>query len=485
MKHIYLFLSLCLFGQLLNALNPVLDEAIFYLPNGKSYIETYILIPSSDITFSKNKDAKLQAKVEITMLFKQNEQIVKFDKYVLTSKALADSSIINFNLIDIKRNSLEYGEYDLEVSFTDLNNTQNKSSINKLIKVSQLPNNQGFISDIVFLESYKKATVATENLKNGYELVPNIATYYPEQFDKLAFYIEIYNMIENVGEETDFLLRYSVVKKNSLKVIENVSKFQKQKAEKINLLLAELDISKITSGNYELFIEVRNAKNELLAEKRSEFYRNKKAKLTEEMSSLENFDISETFVQELSKDELVFYAAATTAICDMNEKTYIKNAIRDEDYNSISRFLYRFWEQNTGTNAKQAFENYRKMVDRVEQKYATPLFRGFETDRGRVTLQYGLPNDLLERHKEPDALPYEIWHYYELNGRQRNVKFIFFDDTGVGTDFKLIHSDALNELSNERWREVVFYTNSRYIELENVEQDLQGRPRNRDIINDF
>ena len=142
MKHIYLFLSLCLFGQLLNALNPVLDEAIFYLPNGKSYIETYILIPSSDITFSKNKDAKLQAKVEITMLFKQNEQIVKFDKYVLTSKALADSSIINFNLIDIKRNSLEYGEYDLEVSFTDLNNTQNKSSIHLVQSVCKAYNSQ-------------------------------------------------------------------------------------------------------------------------------------------------------------------------------------------------------------------------------------------------------------------------------------------------------------------------------------------------------
>ena len=314
--------------------------------------------------------------------------------------------------------------------------------------------------------------------------MPNIATYYPEQFDKLAFYIEVYNMMKNVGEETDFLLRYSVVKKNTLKIIENVSKFQKQKAQKVNLLLAELDISKITSGNYELFIEVRNAKNELLAEKRSEFFRNKKGNLTETSSS-ENFDISETFVQELSKEELVFYAEATTAVCDINEKTYIRNAIRDKDYTSVSRFLYRYWEQGAGTKAKQAFENYRQMVDRVEEKYGTPLFRGFETDRGRVTLQYGLPNDLLERHKEPDALPYEIWHYYEMAGRQRNVKFIFYDDTGVGTDFKLIHSNALSEINNERWKEVVYYTSNRYIGLENAEQDIEGRPRNRDIINDF
>ena len=66
-----------------------------------------------------------------------------------------------------------------------------------------------------------------------------------------------------------------------------------------------------------------------------------------------------------------------------------------------------------------------------------------------------------------------------------NVKFIFYDDTGVGTDFKLIHSNALSEINNERWKEVVYYTSNRYIGLENAEQDIEGRPRNRDIINDF
>ncbi|MGB1205510.1 MAG: GWxTD domain-containing protein [Chitinophagales bacterium] len=484
MKHLSLFFLLNLIGQLLNALNPIVEEAIFYLPNGKSYIETYILIPSSDVVFVKNETAKLQAKVEITMLFKQNEQIVKFDKYTLTSKAVLDSSSINFNLLDIKRNSLEYGNYDLEISFSDLNNTKNIASINKSIKVSQLPDNQSFISDIVFLESYKKATTETESIKNGFLLVPNIATYYPQQFDRLAFYVEIYNMSKNIGENTDFLLRYSVVKKNTSKVIENVSKFKKQTTQNINILLAELDISNITSGSYELLIEVRNSKNELLTEKRSEFYRNKQ-KTIKETVNLEKFDINETFVQDLSKTELIFYVEATVVICSNNEKSYIRNLVKDQDYNNMARFLYYFWDETSTTTARQGFIDYRKMVDRVEQKYATPLFRGFESDRGRVTLQYGLPNDFLERHKEPDALPYEVWHYYKLNDRQRNVKFVFYDDTGVGTDFKLIHSNALNELNNERWREVVFYANSRYIDLENEEQDIQGRPRNRDIIDDF
>ncbi len=101
MKHLSLLLILHLVVQLSYAFNPVVEEAIFYLPDGKSYVETYILIPSSDVTFAKNKDAKLQAKIEITMLFKQEEQIVKFDKYVLNSKAVSDSSMIDLSLIHI------------------------------------------------------------------------------------------------------------------------------------------------------------------------------------------------------------------------------------------------------------------------------------------------------------------------------------------------------------------------------------------------
>ena len=233
-------------------------------------------------------------------------------------------------------------------------------------------------------------------------------------------------------------------------------------------------------------IEVRDAKNELLAKKRSDFFRNKKRDIAQIVDG-ENVDISQTFVQELSKEELAFYTDALSTIADIHQKKYIRNMLEDMDYNSMAQFQYLFWNENSTASItpRQAFANYRQMVDRVEEKYATPLFRGFETDRGRVTLQYGLPNDLLERHKEPDALPYEIWHYYELKGRQRNVKFVFFDDTGVGTDFKLIHSNALNELNNARWREVVFHTNSRYIELEDVEEDLHNRARNREIINDF
>ena len=36
-------------------------------------------------------------------------------------------------------------------------------------------------------------------------------------------------------------------------------------------------------------------------------------------------------------------------------------------------------------------------------------------DRGRVMLQYGIPNDIHEVPSDPVTLPYEIWHYYYLD----------------------------------------------------------------------
>ncbi|GAB1402954.1 hypothetical protein MASR1M74_01320 [Lentimicrobium sp.] len=79
---------------------------------------------------------------------------------------------------------------------------------------------------------------------------------------------------------------------------------------------------------------------------------------------------------------------------------------------------------------------------------------------GRVYLKYGSPNSITDMPFETGgmlgegSIPYQIWHYYELdNGRQRNKKFVFASSELLSKDYTLIHSDALGEIQNWGWQE--------------------------------
>jgi len=80
---------------------------------------------------------------------------------------------------------------------------------------------------------------------------------------------------------------------------------------------------------------------------------------------------------------------------------------------------------------------------------------GYLTDRGRVYLEYGPPNSISESSSSQLAYPYQIWHYYQLTKSQQNKKFVFFNRTGALNEYELIHSNALGEPQNPKWREII------------------------------
>jgi hypothetical protein len=94
-------------------------------------------------------------------------------------------------------------------------------------------------------------------------------------------------------------------------------------------------------------------------------------------------------------------------------------------------------------------------VEKVNANYSNNLRKGYDTDRGRVYLQYGAPNTISPNLFEPNTYPYEIWHYYvlkdHLHADQSNSKFVFANTEQGDKEYKLIHSDARNEITNVRW----------------------------------
>jgi hypothetical protein len=61
-----------------------------------------------------------------------------------------------------------------------------------------------------------------------------------------------------------------------------------------------------------------------------------------------------------------------------------------------------------------------------------------------------------KRPFENDGYPYEIWQYNQLEASnapyQINKLFVFVNNSTVGRNYDLIHSNAIGEMQNPKWR---------------------------------
>ena len=72
--------------------------------------------------------------------------------------------------------------------------------------------------------------------------------------------------------------------------------------------------------------------------------------------------------------------------------------------------------------------------------------KGIDTDRGRVLVHYGPPDDIAYNTSAAGRRPYEVWVYEA----ERRYEFVFRDRRGVGV-YELIHSTYPGELQNPYW----------------------------------
>jgi GWxTD domain-containing protein len=119
-------------------------------------------------------------------------------------------------------------------------------------------------------------------------------------------------------------------------------------------------------------------------------------------------------------------------------------------------YLRRFWARRDPTPGTPENELEEEFYARIAQ--ATRKFReggaaripGWRTDRGRIYVKYGPPDEVLSRPQPPGGLPYEVWKYT----RKRLLKYCFVDLTGFG-NFVLVWTNDRHEKSEPGWRQLL------------------------------
>ena len=117
-------ISILCVAILLALQSKAMDASLSYATfnaQGQPFVEVYLHIIGQSVAFAQADVINNQASVEVIILFKKGEEIVKFDKYNLQSPLT--ETVVNF--VDQKRYAVPNGDYSIEVVLTDLNQTGN------------------------------------------------------------------------------------------------------------------------------------------------------------------------------------------------------------------------------------------------------------------------------------------------------------------------------------------------------------------------
>lgn len=115
------------------------------------------------------------------------------------------------------------------------------------------------------------------------------------------------------------------------------------------------------------------------------------------------------------------------------------------DEEARSRFYTAYWQSSPVQ--REAFE---QRCEEAEGRYSSPYRESWETDRGRVYIIYGPPDDIEAVSFQGEQVPHEIWYYY---GRG-NERFVFADRTGTGL-YEQVFSTIEGEVSYTNWERMI------------------------------
>lgn len=425
-----------------------LDYKRFYNQQTGHFLEVYLRVNLTTTTLKTTPAGLHYSEVEITEIIKKGDSIVDFRKNNLASPMMTDSALYDFT--DQQRFVLKPGVYDLEISIKDnFKEGDLAVTLQEKIEIDDVSAAATF-SDIELLEAYVKSDSTTKLTKAGYDLYPYVSAYYPHGTDKIAFYTEMYHLGKVINEGEKFLMVYYLENYENGVQLSNYSKMTKMESSTVVPVLGALDISTLKTGNYNLVVEARNKTNDVVAKNKIFFQRNNPL-ATLSTDELTKISISTTFVEKYKDiDSLSEYIACLRPICEELERGMVDKLSKSEDTLLMQQFMFSFWSNRNELNPEKEWLTYKKQVDYVNGVYGTRIKKGYETDRGRVYLQYGPPNQLTDRPNEPSSYPYQIWQYYKV-GRFNNKKFIFYMPDLVTNDYQLLHSDVPGEMKNFRW----------------------------------
>ncbi len=390
---------------------------------------------------------------EIAAWIEKDGKIIAVDKITMTAPDRQDSGTTALNYQSLLRLAGDTGLYQLFVAVGP--DPEHWDTLRGSVRMNS--GNQTQLSQVLLAEHISSA----QNSKNpfnryGMEVLPLVHWgdhVFTSEKDVLRFYTEAYRIPEGKKSVLTYALRSD--ERGELRA-DLGGRIKIDSDQAVNALQGGLDLSQVPSGRYslELTLAVQDMDPSAFPKQSISFFRWNPG----EANQYARLSVDPRWVELLGEGENLRRAlSALYPIASLTERITIESLSQKEAADSLRwRFSQQFWTKRYPTEALTQATAYSSRVDEVNKRFSSKAMPGYATDRGRIYLQYGPPTLAERRPYESDAYPYEMWQYNTLDvpntPYQINRIFIFGNFDLAGGNYELVHSSAIGEIQNPRWR---------------------------------
>jgi len=433
---------------------PDFDYARFYGNDSLTYVEIYYSVPQQMLTFQEKND-RLLAGINMYVTVLKDGKTVG-EKEWTTPCSVEDSTSLarRQNIIGLTTFALGKGDYECSVRSYDFFDSTRSDTSRFPIHVATFNTARGALSDIELCSSIRQEATERENVffKNTLEVLPNVGGIYGANLPVLFYYVEGYNLLAVKSEY--YAVRVVVSDATGEEVLRTDR--LKKRANNTSVEVGTLNVHALEGGTYGISVSLVDTSAGWQISSSRKFFVYKAGMNMAGPSRGVSGDVSASEFAVMQEDELDRdfaqgrYVATAAEIRQYGQFTSLSEV--KARLNAKRTFLFEFWRKrdpDPGNPGNPMRQEYLRRVDAVNEKFSSGFKSGWETERGRVYLVYGAPDEIERFPNSSDTRPFEIWHFNEIQG---GVIFVFVDRSGFG-DWILVHSTHRNEIHDRSWEQ--------------------------------
>jgi len=414
-----MFFCSCALLSLLFATNQTLsvDWASFNYDNGIALVEIYYTCPYNVFQYQLTNDT-ISASYQTMFRLKSLEgsdsiREISSHRAILKSFELAERR--DMKLLDGFGFFARAGKYLLELHIFDKNFQLVKQDTLIVPDFSRSPS----LSDLELASSVIVDSSGGKFTKGNMRIMPNPDLSFGSAYQYIYAYYETYNL---ASDTLPLELSYTILAENK-EVVKSFPKEMKKKSGSSFGNTFALSTKGLKPGKYSLKLNLTDLGTNQKDSTEKSFWI---------VAKDTTIQITSSGLDSESLEKEIRFLATPTELSQYNNL----NEVGKKEY------LKKFWQKNN-------LEEFTSRVKIADNKYRQGNVMGRDTDRGRILIKYGQPDEIEVHTMIEHTRPHEHWHYYT-----KGYHFIFIDIRG-NNNFQLIYSNSDNEPKNPNWENYV------------------------------
>jgi GWxTD domain-containing protein len=422
------------------------DHAAFLRNESNSTLELYYQLVH--IMDQKRDVSNWNVEVQLN-LFKNDTLWIskKWDNAIPVDSAANQGTVLNY----IGKISLQAAEgaYIIRLVSNDGTFKGETDSCRVPFIVQTYKKDKPMISDVVLASSIREAKAEDERnpfYKNGLVVFPNPDRKYLKAKADLFYYTELYNLISGRAYG-DYLYKTEITRMDGSIVQDSkIQKYPKNILQDAMAVYEQLQTTGVDTGSYQLQIMLYDSSGIEVAHQSKVFAIVEPAAMKSSKADKTDFDaqFQKSSFAKLAGDALDEEFSSLKYILPNDQQIIAKHMGTDD---AKRRFLFNYWlsQDENQSNAENAhYIQHKQRVASASLNFKEFNRKAWKTDRGRVFIIYGAPNNIERFPSSIDQLPYEVWSYDNI---ENGVEFVFADLSG-NRSYTLLHSTKIGEVYN-------------------------------------